>query len=44
MFWWRSDNYALPSFVVDDVRFAQPVGFVWHAKPRYRVKALSRRA
>jgi len=28
---------------VDDVQFVQPVGFVWHSKPRYRVKAISRK-
>lgn len=39
------DYYAhhsqVPNFEVDDVRFVQPVGFVWFRKPRYRVKALS---
>lgn len=27
---------------VDDVYLAQPIGFVWHTKPRYRVKAPTR--
>ena len=26
---------------VDDVEFAQPVGFYWFRKPRYRVKCKS---
>lgn len=33
----------LPSLEVDDVQFVQPVGFVWFSKPRYRVKAPSRK-
>jgi len=28
---------------VDDVEFVQPVGFVWLYKPRYRVKAASKK-
>lgn len=44
--WWQyidTDSVAVPSFTVDDVRFVQPVGFVWFSKPRYRVKAGTRR-
>ena len=33
----------LPEFEIDDVPLMQPVGFVWFGKPRYRVKAGSRR-
>jgi len=33
----------VPEFMVDDVRFVQPVGFVWFYKPRYRVKAIGRK-
>lgn len=36
-------NPGLPHFDVDDVQFVQPVGFVWFSKPRYRVKAISRK-
>lgn len=32
-----------PNFEVDNVRFVQPVGFVWFSKPRYRIKAKSRK-
>jgi hypothetical protein len=32
-----------PRFEVDDTQFVQPVGFVWFSKPRYRVKAKSRK-
>lgn len=35
--WWI-ERLTIPTFSVDDVRFVQPVGFVWHCKPRYRVK------
>lgn len=30
-------------FQVDDVQFIQPCGFVWFGKPKYRVKAKSRK-
>lgn len=40
--WWevRTD---IPTIDVDDVRFVQPVGFVWFHKPRYRIKAMGRK-
>lgn len=40
--WWQfiSDGHSsVPEFMVDDVHFVQPVGFVWLQKPRYRIKA-----
>jgi hypothetical protein len=40
--WWQymDDHFpGVPGMAVDDVRFVQPVGFVWFHKPRYRVKA-----
>ena len=43
--WWQyleDQNVSVPSMDVDDVRFVQPVGFVWFHKPRYRVKARRR--
>lgn len=33
----------IPSMQVDDVEMAQPVGFIWTYKPRYRVKAAMRK-
>lgn len=44
--WWEfvdEPSVALPQFEVDDVQFVQPVGFVWHTKPKYRIKARSRK-
>jgi hypothetical protein len=47
--WWHRDYFRLEdspqskSAYVDDVHLAQPVGFVWFRKPRYRVKAQSRK-
>jgi len=38
MMWW---DYEFRTIEVDDVRFVQPVGFIWFSKPRYRVKAKS---
>ncbi len=49
MGWWSREWYRLEdaphskSTSVDDVHLAQPIGFVWHRKPRYRVKAKSRK-
>ena len=41
---WYFDDYPRPlSMEVDDVRLVQPVGFIWHSKPRYRVKAMAKR-
>lgn len=47
--WWQTDDFA-PCGVterqtceVDDVPPMQPIGFVWFTKPRYRVKAGSRK-
>ncbi|UPT53367.1 hypothetical protein [Synechococcus phage Yong-L2-223] len=38
------DRWVSPTTMnVDDVQFVQPVGFVWHSKPRYRIKCVSRR-
>ena len=41
--WYEVYPLSVPSMEVDDVRFAQPVGFVWFSRPRYRVKAVGRR-
>ena len=44
--WWQlldDERPTVPGMMVDDVYFVQPVGFVWFHKPRYRVKAKSRR-
>lgn len=46
--WWDIDFDFLPtprttSTQVDYVHLAQPIGFVWHSKPRYRVKARTRK-
>lgn len=44
--WWQIVDDDTPerlSCEVDDVHFVQPVGFVWFIKPRYRVKAVSRK-
>jgi hypothetical protein len=46
MWWYQWDEgreFSPPGMEVDDVRFVQPVGFVWLSKPRYRVKAGSRK-
>jgi hypothetical protein len=44
--WFNIDEYDYSgermSCEVDDVALVQPIGFVWHQKPRYRVKALSK--
>ena len=44
--WFNIDEYDYSgerlSCEVDDVPLVQPVGFVWHQKPRYRVKAGSK--
>lgn len=45
--WWDAEDGMppadVPEFEVDDVAFVQPIGFVWFSRPRYRVKALSRK-
>jgi hypothetical protein len=41
--WYFTVARARTYVEVDDVRFVQPVGFVWFERPRYRVKAGSRR-
>ena len=42
--WWDLSPYPFSHMInVDDVRLVQPVGFVWFAKPRYRVKAVGRK-
>lgn len=40
---WRLSYPESKTCNVDDVHLAQPIGFVWLSKPRYRVKAKSRK-
>lgn len=44
--WWTYDEdepVDRPTIEVDDVPLMQPIGFIWHSKPRYRVKAVGRK-
>jgi hypothetical protein len=40
---WAEDTAMRDTIEVIDVDFVQPVGFVWFSKPRYRIKAKSRK-
>lgn len=44
--WWQlmdDQPSFVPSMEVHDSAFVQPIGFIWFYKPRYRVKAKSRK-
>lgn len=43
-YYYQQENPKTKSMQVDDVLFHQPIGFIWFQKPRYRIKAITRKS